>query len=70
MQKLALALFLKTATKGQARSQVKILRGNTFLGSQYFCFYFMFKINFSGHNKIWAHCLRMPPVAMGLLKGS
>jgi len=26
---------------------------NTFLGGHDFCFYYMFKTNFSGRNKIW-----------------
>ena len=41
---------------------------NTFLGGQDFCFYYMFKTNFSERNKIWGaqkkfgvHCPRMPP---------
>jgi len=42
---------------------------NTFLGGQDFCFYYIFKTNFSGRNKIWeghkinfgGHCPRMSP---------
>jgi len=26
---------------------------NTFLGGQDFCFYYMYKTNLSGHNKVW-----------------
>jgi len=37
----------------QARSQVLRFGGkNKFLGGKDFCFYYMFKIHFSGHNKI------------------
>ena len=47
---------------------------NTFLGEQDFCFYYMFKTNFSGRNKIWGGHKRnlggitpeYPPVATSL----
>jgi len=42
------------------------LEENTFLWGQDFSFYYMFKINFSGHNKIGEHGPRMPPLATGL----
>jgi len=37
-----------------------ILRG------QDFSFYYMFRTNFSVHNKIGEHCPRRPPLATGL----
>jgi len=39
---------------------------NTFLAGQDFNFSYMFKTNFSGHNKLGEHCSRMPPLATGL----
>jgi len=49
--------------------------GKTHFRRQYFCFYYMFKTNLSGHNKImeghkkpWGPCPRMPrPMARGLV---
>ena len=45
---------------------------NTFLGGHDFCFYYMFKTNFSGRNKIWGeqrnlggHGPRIPPRGYG-----
>jgi len=47
---------------------------NTFLRGQDSWFYYMFKSNFSGRNKIWGaqkkfwgYYSQMPPVAMGVI---
>jgi len=64
------------ATEKQARSQVLRFGGkNELLGWQDFCFYCIFKTNFSRLNKIWEeqkkigrNCPRMAPVATGLLQ--
>jgi len=51
----------------QARGQVFRFGRKYILGCQDFCFYCMFKTNFSGHNTISGYCLRMPPVATALM---
>jgi len=48
-----------------------LVEQNTFLGGQDFCFYYMFKTNFSGRNNIWGGTKEIwgnapLPVATGL----
>jgi len=44
------ASFWYTQARGRA---LRFGGQNTFLGGQDFCFYYMFKTNFAGHNTIW-----------------
>jgi len=44
--------FLHVSYSLQARSQVLRFGGKYIFRREYFCFYYMFKTNFSGHNKI------------------
>jgi len=60
------------------RRQVFGLGENTFLGGKSFCFYYLLKTNFSGHNKTWGRAQkkcgvelpRMPPRGHGPISSS
>jgi len=54
MYKFHLIDTKRTSSKSRC-DQVLSLGGNTFLGGQYFSFYYMFKTNLSGHNIIGEH---------------
>jgi len=62
MYKFRLIKTEKMSSKTKC-DQVLSFGGNTFLQGQDFSFYYMFKINFSGHNKIAEHCPRMSLLA-------
>ena len=55
-----LSLQIRVTKQKQALNQVSCLgRQNTLLGGAWFCFYYLFKTHFSGHNKIWGWHKRM-----------
>jgi len=59
---------LGKSSYGHVHRQVLRLSGAEYiLGGQDFCFYDIFKTNFSGHNKFGGDCPRMPLLGHGLV---